>query len=347
MKIIAVIGKKDSKKSEFSGLLTEYFTNSFGKKIFNIDVDTIVQNILADASIVEELKSKLGNSIVDENGKVVVEKLDKLALINQEQLKNTILLYLKKKLNQIILQNIKTDYIIFESSLHLFISPLFKSCHYKILIGDDIKENMLVGCDTPFITYDTIVDDKENKEVMFNMKAYATCFHLIQLHQNENVAYYPGSFDPITYGHIDVIKKTLKLGFDKVIIAVANNSSKQSTMFTAEERVEMIREVFKYNPKIEAIIVSPTKASVRIAEDYNCSALIRGFRNVTDFEYELTLSKVNASISSVETLFLTASQKYDFVSSSSTKELAYLNEDISAYVPPHIQKCVIEKMKKN
>lgn len=344
MKIIAVIGKQCSKKTEFSKLLVDHFTNSFGKEVYKINIDSVEQDVLEDAFMRDELKARFGKDIVDKNGNVIVEKLDKLTITNQDQIKNTILLYIKKKINEIIVQNNRADYIIFESSLHLLISPLFKACHYKILIGDDIKENLRLGCNTPFIDYDMVIDDKKS-EISLDMNAYSTGFHIIQLDKNENVAYYPGSFDPITYGHIDVIKKTLKLGFDKVIIAVANNSSKQTTMFTAQERVDMIREVFKYNPKVEAIIVSPNKASVRIAEDNNCSALIRGFRNVTDFEYELTLSKVNASISSVETLFLTASQKYDFVSSSSTKELAYLNEDISAYVPPHIQKCIIKKMR--
>ena len=172
--------------------------------------------------------------------------------------------------------------------------------------------------------------------------AYVTCYNLINSHKK--AAYYPGSFDPITYGHIDMIEKTLKIGFDKIIVAVTANASKKSSMFTLKERVNMIQELFKSNPKVEVIAVEPGKASVKVAEKLECSTMIRGLRNVTDFEYELNLSKVNSTLSNVETVFLTASHKYDFVSSSVTRELAYLNEDISSYVPPLIEKKIREKI---
>lgn len=365
MKLIALVGKSGSGKSEFSKLLIEYFSNYFDKTAIHIDIDSIGHQTLEDEILVKQLEEKIGKFIFDETGKISRSKLSDMVFKNKwalEKLNEITLPKMKELINKLIYSNLNKDYIILDYALLPSIPELFNTCNYKIFIDADIEErkkriierdntseekfNQREKASLTYNTnmYDLIIANSDNSIQKLIFDAYATCFHLLKI-SKEKVAYYPGSFDPITYGHIDIIEKVLKLGFDKIIVAVTFNSSKKNTMFTLGERVEMIKEVFNYNPKIEVITVDSGKASARAAKEYNCSALIRGLRNVTDFEYELNLSKVNATISDVETLFLTASHKYDFVSSSSARELAYLGEGIAAFVPPIIEKRVKDKIK--
>lgn len=372
MKLIAVVGKQGSGKSHFAKLLENYFNNCFGLKCLNISIDKIGHEVLTDTDVVKELQSLLGNKILDENGNISRKKLSDFVFNNKFALKilNEVTLpKMKEVINNLLSENLDKDFIILDYALLPNIPSYFKACDYKILVEADFDERKQRVLSRDGITeikflqrekasleynpkdFDLIINSSTKSDFdnipNIDKVAYATCFHLLELSKKGKIAYYPGSFDPITYGHIDIINKVLDIGFDKIIIAVTTNSGKKNTMFSLDERVEMIKEFFGYNPRIEIIVVDSGKASVKIAEKYNCLALVRGLRDVSDFEYELNISKVNATISDVETLFLTASHKYDFVSSSSTRELAYLNEDISLFVPPEIEKRVIEKVAQN
>ena len=147
---------------------------------------------------------------------------------------------------------------------------------------------------------------------------------------------YPGSFDPITKGHMNIVKQASDL-FDEVIIAVLQNPLKKSGLFTLEERIEIVKELYKNVSNIK--IVSGSKAAVDIALLYGCKAIIRGLRSLSDYDYEVQLQQINKEISDnqINTICLFADKEYQFVSSSVVKELFNLDKDFSRYVDPLVQ----------
>ena len=154
---------------------------------------------------------------------------------------------------------------------------------------------------------------------------------------------YPGSFDPITKGHMNVIKQASDL-FDEVIIAVLQNSSKKTGLFTIEERLEIIKELYKEVNNIK--VVSGSGAAVDIAMLYKCRAIVRGLRGLSDYDYEVSLNYINKDISNgeVNTICLFADKDYQFISSSVVKEVFNLDKDISKYVDPLVkEKMLIKK----
>lgn len=156
---------------------------------------------------------------------------------------------------------------------------------------------------------------------------------------------YPGSFDPITKGHMNIVKQASDL-FDEVIIAVLQNPLKKSSLFTLEERIEIIKELYKNVSNIK--IVSDSKATVDIALLYGCKAIIRGLRSLSDYDYEVQLQQINKEISNnqINTICLFADKDYQFVSSSVVKELFNLDKDFSRYVDPLVQeKMLIKKLR--
>ena len=154
-------------------------------------------------------------------------------------------------------------------------------------------------------------------------------------------AIYPGSFDPVTLGHIDIAERALKI-VDELVIGVLNNSSKTS-LFSAEERVKMLREtVGKQHPNVT--VESFSGLTVDFARQKGANLLIRGLRAVTDYEYELQMAQMNHKLhDKLETMFLMASIKYSFLSSSTIKEIAQLGGDVSSFVPPLIAQRLREK----
>jgi len=154
-------------------------------------------------------------------------------------------------------------------------------------------------------------------------------------------AIYPGSFDPVTLGHIDVIERASKL-FDHLIIGVLNNSSK-TPLFSVEERVNMLREVTKEFPNVE--VQSFDGLTVEFAKKCGARAVVRGLRAITDFEYELQIAQLNHVISpDIDTVFLTTNLKYAYLSSSSVKEVAAYGGDISHFVTPYVEEQVHNKV---
>jgi pantetheine-phosphate adenylyltransferase len=147
------------------------------------------------------------------------------------------------------------------------------------------------------------------------------------------IALYPGSFDPITFGHLDVMERAAKL-FDKLIIAVAHNADKKP-LFTAAERAAMIRESIAPHTNVE--IVSFDGLLVDFAKKSGATAVVRGLRAVTDFEYEFQMALMNKTLSpELETVFLTSREAFTYLSSRVIKEVAKLGGDITKFVPPAV-----------
>ena len=148
-------------------------------------------------------------------------------------------------------------------------------------------------------------------------------------------AIYPGSFDPVTLGHIDVIKRASKL-FDHLIIGVLNNRAK-TPLFSVEERVKMLKEVTKDIPNVE--VKSFAGLTVDFAKECGANAVVRGLRAITDFEYELQMAQTNRVLEpEVDTTFLITSLEYAYLSSTVVKEVAAFGGDIHKFVPDFVEK---------
>ena len=151
-------------------------------------------------------------------------------------------------------------------------------------------------------------------------------------------AIYPGTFDPITNGHIDIVTRATQM-FDHVILAIAASPSKKP-MFTLEERVALAQQATAHLGNVEVVGFSDLMAN--FARNQHATVLIRGLRAVADFEYEMQLSQANSALSSdIKTIFMITKPKYNFISSSTIKEIHLNNGDISKFVP----ECVFEYLK--
>lgn len=156
-------------------------------------------------------------------------------------------------------------------------------------------------------------------------------------------AIYPGSFDPVTYGHLDIIKRAAMV-FDELIVSVLNNKAK-TPLFSVEERVKMLTEATKDLPNVK--VESFSGLLIDYAKEKNVHVAIRGLRAITDFEYELQIAQTNRKFSGgdLDTMFLTTSLEYAYLSSSTVREIAYYGGDISQCVPPFVADMIHEKYK--
>ena len=155
-------------------------------------------------------------------------------------------------------------------------------------------------------------------------------------------AVYPGTFDPMTMGHVDLVKRASKL-FNSVIIAIASSDSKKP-MFSLEERIEIGNKIFADDPKVEVIGFSGLL--VNFAKDNDANILIRGLRVVADFEYEFQLANMNRAMSpDIESVFLTPKEEYSYISSSLVKEIATMGGDVTRFVDPVTLEALNQKIK--
>ena len=154
-------------------------------------------------------------------------------------------------------------------------------------------------------------------------------------------AVYPGSFDPVTYGHLDIIKRAAEI-FDVLVVSVLNNKGK-TPLFSVEERVKILEEATKDIPNVQVESFSGLLVDYAAANDIHVS--VRGLRAITDFEYELQIAQTNAKLSGgkLDSVFLTTSLEYAYVSSSTVKEIASFGGDISQCVPDFVAEKVNEK----
>jgi pantetheine-phosphate adenylyltransferase len=158
-----------------------------------------------------------------------------------------------------------------------------------------------------------------------------------------SLAICPGSFDPITLGHLNIIRRSAKI-FDKVIVCVMYNAAKTNPMFTVDERVEMVRKVVERFPNVEVDTYSGLLAEY--AKQFENPVIVKGMRATSDFEYEFQMNLINKKINpELETMFLTANEKYTYLSSSVVREMASYGVDLSSFVPCEIVAEIEEKAK--
>ena len=154
------------------------------------------------------------------------------------------------------------------------------------------------------------------------------------------IGVYPGTFDPVTNGHLDIIKRGAVL-FDKLYILVANNINKY-TLFSVDERIQLLKDAVFEWPNVE--VVTSTLLTVEFAASVGATAMLRGLRMVSDFEYELQMATLNKNLNNqIETIFIMSSHEYSFLSSSSIKEIARFNGDVSRFVPRHVELALQKK----
>ncbi|MWV43605.1 pantetheine-phosphate adenylyltransferase [Paenibacillus sp. HJL G12] len=154
---------------------------------------------------------------------------------------------------------------------------------------------------------------------------------------NKRVAVYPGSFDPVTMGHLDIIQRAARQ-FDVLIVAVLNNRSKQP-LFSIEERMDLIRQVTAHLPNVE--VDSFRDLTANYVRQRNAQAIVRGVRSVTDFEYEFQMASTNHKLNpEAETVFMMTNLKYSYVSSSIVKEIAAFHGDVKDLVPREVEQAL-------
>lgn len=154
-------------------------------------------------------------------------------------------------------------------------------------------------------------------------------------------AIYPGTFDPVTLGHLDIVTRAARM-FDRVVLAVAASPSKKP-MFSLEERVELARNMVAHLPNVEVAGFSDLMANFAGAQQAN--VLVRGLRAVSDFEYEMQLAHMNRHLlPTLESVFLMPTEGFSFVSSSLVKEVARHGGDVSAFLPPHVLQALLKKL---
>lgn len=153
-------------------------------------------------------------------------------------------------------------------------------------------------------------------------------------------AIYPGTFDPVTNGHLDILKRAAEF-FDEVIVAVAVDSNK-STLFSLDERIQLLNEATKDMPRVQ--VKGFEGLTVELARECGANAIIRGLRAMQDFEYEFQLALMNKKLApDIETVFLMTQSEYSFISSSSIKWAASLKGSITEFVPAHVEQALLDK----
>ncbi|MDT8435205.1 MAG: pantetheine-phosphate adenylyltransferase [Gemmatimonadota bacterium] len=160
--------------------------------------------------------------------------------------------------------------------------------------------------------------------------------------ERHDIAIYPGSFDPLTLGHDDIIRRALKISGRLIVAVAARATHAKSAVFPLEERVELIREVYRDEPRIE--VVQFSGLLVDFARERGAGLIVRGLRAVSDFEYEFQMALMNRSLApGIEVIFMAPATSYTFLSSSLVREVASLGGDVSGFVPPAVLERLVQR----
>ena len=339
--IISICGKSGSGKSTLAKKIIEE-----RKNVIHIDIDKIAHQVLTIPIVKQQLQEQFKDVLTD--NEVDRKKLGPIVFSstkNMDILTQITWPHMEQEIDRIISEN--KDKIIILDYLLLPKTKYFEQSDLKILldIPKDIRKQRILKRDN--ITEDkfdlrdssSIEYDKDEFDFIISSDNY-DIKEVLGL--NKKKVLYPGSFDPITLGHMNIIEQAALL-FDEVVVAVASNSSKKKSFFTPEERVKIIKEIYKKVDNIK--VIQGAGATVDLAMLYNCKAIVRGLRGLSDYDYEVQLSQINKDISQgeVNTICFFADQKYQFISSSVVKEVFNLDKDITPYVHPYVKQKMYEK----
>lgn len=339
--IISICGKSGSGKSTIAKRIIDERKNAI-----HIDIDKIAHQVLTIPKVKQQLQEHFQDVLTDDE--VDRKKLGPIVFSSQENMDILTQItwpYMEQEIDRIISENkdkiIILDYLLLpktkyfdQSDIKILLDIPKEVRRERILKRDNISEDKFNLRDSSSIDYDKDKFDFIISSDNYDIKEV--------LGLNKKRVLYPGSFDPITLGHMNIIEQASLL-FDEVVVAVANNSSKKNSFFTPEERVQIIREIYKKVDNIK--VVQGEGATVDLAMLYNCKAIVRGLRGLSDYDYEVQLSQINKDISQgeVNTICFFADQKYQFISSSVVKEVFNLNKDITPYVHPYVKQKMYEK----
>ena len=163
----------------------------------------------------------------------------------------------------------------------------------------------------------------------------------------KKIAIYPGTFDPITYGHIDVIQKALKI-FDNIVVAISDSKQKNQ-LFSIDERIDIVNRALFFDLKLKKSkikIISFNSLTTKLCKKFNSKIILRGLRAVSDFEYEFQLANMNRAMSpDLESVFLTPKAKFSFLSSTLVREIASMGGQLSAFVDPTVEEALKKRFK--
>ena len=339
--IISICGKSGSGKSTLAKKIIEE-----RKNVIHIDIDKIAHQVLTIPIVKQQLQEQFKDVLTD--NEVDRKKLGPIVFSstkNMDILTQITWPHMEQEIDRIISEN--KDKIIILDYLLLPKTKYFEQSDLKILldIPKDIRKQRILKRDN--ITEDkfdlrdssSIEYDKDEFDFIISSDNY-DIKEVLGL--NKKRVLYPGSFDPITLGHMNIIEQAALL-FDEVVVAVASNSSKKKSFFTPEERVKIIKEIYKKVDNIK--VIQGAGATVDLAMLYNCKAIVRGLRGLSDYDYEVQLSQINKDISQgeVNTICFFADQKYQFISSSVVKEVFNLDKDITPYVHPYVKQKMYER----
>jgi len=339
--IICICGKSGSGKSTLAKKIIEE-----RKNVIHIDIDKIAHQVLTIPIVKQQLQEQFKDVLTD--NEVDRKKLGPIVFSstkNMDILTQITWPHMEQEIDRIISEN--KDKIIILDYLLLPKTKYFEQSDLKILldIPKDIRKQRI-------LKRDNITEDKFDLRDSSSIDYAKDEFDFIISSDNYDIkevlglnkkrVLYPGSFDPITLGHMNIIEQAALL-FDEVVVAVASNSSKKKSFFTPEERVKIIKEIYKKVDNIK--VIQGEGATVDLAMLYNCKAIVRGLRGLSDYDYEVQLSQINKDISQgeVNTICFFADQKYQFISSSVVKEVFNLDKDITPYVHPYVKQKMYEK----
>jgi pantetheine-phosphate adenylyltransferase len=164
---------------------------------------------------------------------------------------------------------------------------------------------------------------------------------------DERIAICPGTYDPVTYGHLDIISRAARV-FERVVVGVVNQPvRKQTTLFNAEERQAFIEEAIADNGLGNVEVAAFSVLLVDFAREHGASAIVKGLRAISDFEYEFEMNQLNRNLApDIESLYILASPDYSFIRSSGVKEIATFGGDVSRLVPPPVAEALVERLKR-
>lgn len=339
--IISICGKSGSGKSTIARKIIEERKNAL-----HIDIDKIAHQVLTISDVKQQLqeqfKDVLTNDEVDRKklGPIVFSSKENMDILTQITWP-----HMEQEIDRIINENkdkiIILDYLLLpktkyfeQSNLKILLDIPYEVRKQRILKRDNISEERFALRDSSSIEY-----NQNDFDVILTDESY-DIRQILGLDKKRVL--YPGSFDPITLGHMNIIEQASLL-FDEVVVAVLHNSAKKNFFFTPEERIAIIKEIYKGVDNIK--VVQGEGAAVDLAMLHNCKAIVRGLRGLSDYDYEVQLSQINKDISQgeVNTVCFFADQKYQFISSSVVKEVFNLGKDITQYVHPHVKQKMYEK----